>query len=144
MPSVNSNGVLQTIEEDGRLMRHGGKQTRSYVSCVGNRGCRTRWNRRSSEQERDRWIDLLNRLQGVIQVLTSLALTNCRGRRGALRSVVLVSSSYRAVAICDSSSEGFWRDELLAAILLRAAVLVVDDILTVWGGEARKSTVMGG
>lgn len=60
-------------------------------------------------------------------VLTSRAETICRGRRAALRSVVLVSRSYKAWAMLVSSSEGFCREGLLAAILLRAWA----DILTV-------------
>jgi hypothetical protein len=55
-------------------------------------------------------------------VLTSLADEIWRGRRAAFRSEVLVSRSYRAPAMVVSSSEGFWRDGLVAAILLRALI----------------------
>ena len=55
-----------------------------------------------------------------VQSLTSRAEVNCNGRRAALRSAVLDSRSYRAVAMLVSSSDGLWRDGLLAAILFMA------------------------
>lgn len=60
-------------------------------------------------------------------VLTSRADTNCKGLRAALRSGVLVSRSVRALAREVSSSEGCCLDGLLAAILLRAAMIVDKD-----------------
>lgn len=57
------------------------------------------------------------------QFLTSRAETNCKGLRAAFRSGVLVSRSERAPAREVSSSEGFCREGLLGAILLRAAMI---------------------
>jgi hypothetical protein len=54
---------------------------------------------------------------------TSRAETNCRGRREAFRSWVLLSRSYRALASEVSNSEGFCLDGELGAILLRAAMI---------------------
>jgi hypothetical protein len=62
-------------------------------------------------------------------VLTSRAETNCKGRRVAFRSCVLLSRSKRAPAIAVSSSEGFCRDGELEAILLMAAIIASDGVL---------------
>lgn len=62
-------------------------------------------------------------------ILTSRAETNCRGRRVAFRSCVLLSRSKRAPAIAVSSSEGFCRDGELGAILLMAAIIASDGVL---------------
>lgn len=59
--------------------------------------------------------------------LTSRAETNCKGRRVAFRSCVLLSKSKRAPAIAVSSSEGFCLDGELTAILLIAAMIAGDD-----------------
>ena len=61
----------------------------------------------------------------LISHLTSRAETNCSGRSETLRSAVLVSRSYSAWAMLVSSSVGFVRDVLLAAILLRAGLLMM-------------------
>lgn len=53
--------------------------------------------------------------------LTSRADTNCKGRRAAFISGTEVSRSYRAVAICCSTSLGLALEGELGAILLRAA-----------------------
>jgi hypothetical protein len=73
-------------------------------------------------------------------VLTSLADVIWRGRRAAFRSLVFVSRSYRAVAMEVSSSEGFWRDGLVGAILLRALMVAdVDSGRLGWSaGELRR------
>jgi hypothetical protein len=73
-------------------------------------------------------------------VLTSLADEIWRGRRAAFRSLVFVSRSYRAVAMEVSSSEGFWRDGLVGAILLRALMVAdVDSGRLGWSaGELRR------
>lgn len=55
--------------------------------------------------------------------LTSRAETNCKGRRVAFKSCVLLSKSNRAPPIADSSSEGFCLDGELTAILLIAAMV---------------------
>lgn len=57
--------------------------------------------------------------------LTSRAETNWRGRSELFMSGMLVSRSYRALAMLVSISDGFCLDGLLAAILLREG----DDIL---------------
>lgn len=54
--------------------------------------------------------------------LTSRAETNCKGRRVAFKSCVLLSKSNRAPPIAVSSSEGFCLDGELTAILLIAAM----------------------
>lgn len=85
---------------------------------------------------------------------TSRADTNCRGRRAAFRSWVLLSRSNRALASEDSNSEGLCLEGELAAILLTAAMIVsvcrkqgdgenpVGDCCWLvgwsWGGESRK------
>ena len=53
---------------------------------------------------------------------------NCNGRSADLRSAVLDSRSYKAWAMEVSSSDGLWRDGLLAAILFMALIfaMVVD------------------
>lgn len=55
---------------------------------------------------------------------TSRAETNCRGRREAFKSLVLLSRSKRALAREDSNSEGLCLEGELAAILLREAMIV--------------------
>lgn len=55
---------------------------------------------------------------------TSRAETNCRGRRAVFRSAVFVSRSCSAVAMAVSSSDGFWRDGLFAAILLMGELML--------------------
>ena len=53
-------------------------------------------------------------------VLTSRADTNCSGRSALFMSGMLVSSSYSAVAMLVSISEGLAREGLFGAILFRA------------------------
>lgn len=57
-------------------------------------------------------------------MLTSRAETNCKGLKAVFMSGMFDSRSYSALAILDSSSEGRWRDELVGAILLRAAAMI--------------------
>lgn len=61
---------------------------------------------------------------------------NCNGRSADLRSAVLDSRSYKAWAMEVSSSDGLWRDGLLAAILFMALIfaMVVDG----WKGSRRR------
>ena len=61
--------------------------------------------------------------------LTSRAETNCSGLSALFMSGMLVSSSYRAVAMLVSISEGLAREGLLGAILFRACC----DIMAVVG-----------
>lgn len=63
--------------------------------------------------------------------LTSRAETNCSGRKALFISGMLVSSSYNAVAMFVSISEGFAREGLLGAILFKACC----DMFAVPGEE---------
>ena len=76
--------------------------------------------------------------------LTSRAETNCRGRRVAFRSCVLLSRSNRAPAMEVSSSEGLCRDGELRAILLTAAMVsngVLRVVLVEMSAEGRCSHI---
>lgn len=53
--------------------------------------------------------------------LTSRAETKFRGRKALFMSGMLVSRSYRALAMLVSTSEGFCLEGLLGAILFKAA-----------------------
>lgn len=76
----------------------------------------------------------------VVSHLTSRAETNWRGRSELLMSGMLVSRSYRALAMLVSISDGFCLDGLLGAILLREG----DDMLAATSRAVEESAVVSG
>jgi hypothetical protein len=76
----------------------------------------------------------------VVSHLTSRAETNWRGRSELLMSGMLVSRSYRALAMLVSISDGFCLDGLLGAILLREG----DDMLAATSRAVEEIAVVSG